>query len=729
MLKKYNKLKEVSIYFLAILICLFILSFVMKLWNANLAIPFSYGGDALSVSLIVKTIIETGWYQNNSFVGAPFGLDFHDYTLGADNLNMILIKVISLFSHNYAVVLNSFYLLTFPITTFITLYVLRNFKIPLSTSIIGSLLFAFLPYHFYRGENHFFLSCYYMIPLVIMMVLWIPTNKLIIQKELVYKLDSKKMIYCTVICLLVSSTGIYYAFFACFFLFIIGIYSTLSFKNKKHLIVSLCLIGVIIVGVLINTSSSIIYKLNHGSNNQVSHRIPLETEMYGLKIDQLLMPISGHRESHLANLRNKYDSSSPLVNENSNASLGFIGALGFMILILFLFKNGRETENQTGFILKNLSILNIFSLLLATIGGFSYFFAILVTPDIRAYNRISVYIGFISLFSFFLVFEWLLSKIKKKRIYFVRYVLLTLILMIGIYDQTSARFAPNYNATKAEFLNDNRFISMLEDSVPKDSNIFQLPYMAFPESFPINKMTDYELFKGYLHSHNLHWSYGPMRGREGDLWQSNISKKPIGEMIKDLAYAGFSGIYINRLGYTDNAIDIETKISNILAIKPVVSDNGILSFFKLEEYKKDLRERYTNSQWDTKKENALHPILLNWGKGFSIYEGNEENNWRWISGTGELEFINSSKNTQQVIINMSFVTGYEDKSNLLISSSLFTENLKINNNPTIFTKTIIIPPGKHIIRFTSDAKRVIAPNDPRDLVFMVRNMNVSFINS
>ena len=139
----------------------------MKLWKASLAVPFGYlpGGDALCYSIIVKGLIDNGWYWQNHFLGMPTGLDLYDFPL-SDGIHFLFIKFLSLFSTNYAVVLNLYFLLNFPLTALTSLFVFRRFGLSYGPSIVGSLLFTFLPYFFRRGEGHFFYALCYPIPLV-----------------------------------------------------------------------------------------------------------------------------------------------------------------------------------------------------------------------------------------------------------------------------------------------------------------------------------------------------------------------------------------------------------------------------------------------------------------------------------------------------------------------------------------------------------------------------------
>jgi phosphoglycerol transferase len=93
-------------------------------------------------------------------------------------------------------------------------------------------------------------------------------------------------------------------------------------------------------------------------------------------------------------------------------------------------------------------------------------------------------------------------------------------------------------------------------------------------------MADYDLMRGYLHSDDLRWSYGFMKGRPGDPSPA-LAELPTEQMARDVAAAGFSGIYIDRFGYDDNAASLERELTAATGEQPLVSPNGRLSFFEL----------------------------------------------------------------------------------------------------------------------------------------------------
>lgn len=722
-------------YTLDILICILILIWVLKLWMVNMNIPFLYVGDSLFTGMLIKGMIEHGWYLHNISVGMPYGLKMYDYP-SADSLHYILIKIISLFHPSYAWAVNVYYLATFPLTAISALFVFRKFNISYPSSIVGSLLYTFLPYHFMRGENHLFLASYYMIPLIVMVILWIyldddPLFFKYIQggKNLKLYLSPKAWV-CIIICLITASAGVYYAFFACIFLLVIGISACISHNDAHRLVAACILIAIISFGVIGNMAPNLLYEYQNGKNMLVAQRYPLETETYGLKISQLLLPISGHRVPLLSRLKNIYNMQAPLVNENDTASLGVIGSLGFLLLLGWPFyrlsSKSIPYNQKISDMVNSLSILNLSALLYGTIGGFGVLFSLIVSSEIRALNRISVYIAFFSIISLFSFLEFLYIKycrsIRWKSLYIL---ILGIILIVGVLDQTNNSFILSYKNTENEYLNDEHFVNEIESSVPKGAMIFQLPYVPFPENPPVYKMTDYDLFKGYLHSNTLKWSYGTMKGRDGDLWQQKVTALPTDKMLEELSFAGFSGIYLDSYGYSDMGINMEANLSKILNTQPIVSDNKRLLFFNMLNYNKTLKNNFTDEQWISKKDEVLYPLFLTWSGGFSSLEGTEANNWRWCSSNGELIIDNPSANTKIIDLQMLFKTGYSNYSNLIINSTLLQNKIRINSMGSSFIKNIMIPPGAHIIKFYCDAPRVYAPNDSRYLVFSVNNFKIN----
>ncbi len=706
--------KRASQYITAALLSALVLCFLLKLWRADFHVPFHYNGDALLHAMFIKDIVENGWYWQNPSLGTPGGMQMYDFP-AVDNSAAVVIAVIGLFTKQPFLVLNIFYLLTFPLVTILALYVFRQLGYSYATALFGSLLYTFLPYHFMRGESHLFLSAYYFIPLVVLVLVWVASDQLTNWR-------SRQFILSIIICVLVGSNSVYYPFFACFLLLVAGISAALTRRSLRPLAPAILLVAVTFVTVVINLAPSIIHIYKHGDAH-VAERSLAGPEIYSLKISQLLLPITEHRIGVFNRIKNLYNRNTN-VTESDAAALGLIGSIGFLALLAQLFF--RRSERNA--LLADLSILNVFAVLLATIGGFGSLFALFVSPAIRSYNRISVFIAFFSLLAVVIGLEWFYeTRVKPGAPRIVFYVVLGFISIAALLDQSSRGYVPKYAQIKSEFESDRALVNGIDSRLPQGAMVFQLPYVPFPEYPQVEKMVDYDHLRGYLHSQDLRWSYGAMKNRAGDLWLKQIAALPVEQMCESLAFAGFSGVYVDRNGYNaDDAARIEAELRDVLQIGPTTSANGRLVFFPATDYNGRLRQKYSETEWQAKQELTLHPLLLDWKGGFSGFESSPDKNWRWSSSEGELHIFNTSQRARSVSLEMWFVSGYEEFADLVISG-LISDRLKTNATPVFYSKTISVPPGESIIKFTSNGRRVDAPLDPRVLIFRIENFKMTVL--
>lgn len=517
--------------------------------------PLVYQSDALSVSALIKTILETGWYLHNNALAAPGVYDLTQYPF-VDLINLLFIKLLTLFSHNYIIILNIFYLCSFPLTAVASLFVFRYYGLTRVFALVASLLFTFLPYHFLRGENHLFLSMYFVVPLY----LWISLN-IFASQAFSFKLAVLVSVFS-------ACCGFYYAFFGAFFILMSGILAAVDKRVFRPFMQAIMLVSIIFCTIIINIAPSLFAK-TQDSQSVMIHRSPVDAEIYGLKIMQMLLPVDGHTMAGFNKAKAHYNKKAPLVNENHMASLGVIASLGFLTLLILLFIP-RFAVNSYLFLL---SRLTVFAVLLGTIGGLGAVFAYAISPMIRSYNRISVFIAFFSLCAFFLV----LQKYLKPKWHMLLAVFL---LIIGLLDEIPLHdklFA--FAETKKQFTQDQLFIASIEAQVVPQSLIFQLPVMGFPESMPVYNMHDHDPLRGYLHSHQLKWSYGAFAGSTPAKWQTEVSQLAVSQMLSALKAAGFAGIYIDRYGYPDQAQKLVTELHQTLSKEPLISANTRFVFF------------------------------------------------------------------------------------------------------------------------------------------------------
>jgi hypothetical protein len=574
--------RSVAAYTLAVVLCLGFLVIVLQLWKADLRVPFLYWEDALLVDSWVKGVLDNGWYLHNAYLGAPAAQDFHDFPM-AENLHFLLIKLLGLVCSTHGMVLNLYFLLTFPLVTVTALAVFRHFGVSYLPALAGSLLYAFLPYHLFRNEGHLFLAAYYLVPLAVMVALWIMRGEgpfFVENAAAKPQAGWRRALVAIVIGLLVSSAGIYYAAFTCFFLLVAGLGATFQRQKLFPLGSALLLIGVIAVGGIANISPSLVYRWQHGYNRVAVERGKAQAEIYGLKTTQLLLPATSHRIAKLARFKELYNQRAPLVNENDSASLGLIGSCGFLALVGLILARRPETGPVP--VAQSLALFNLLGVLLAGMGGFGALFC-LILPWIRGYNRISVFIGFFALFAVVLFLDWVARRFAQTRRTQMLFAGgLAVFTVLGILDQTPTKVVPDYKTWRNYYDGDEVFVSTVEASLPENARVFQLPYVPFPEAARASiRIGEYDHLRPYLHSHKLHWSFGGMKGREADRWYRETAQQPLPKLVWSLASAGFSGLWVDQFGYADRGAECVAELTRLVGTPPLIDFNGRVAFFSL----------------------------------------------------------------------------------------------------------------------------------------------------
>ena len=378
--------------------------------------------------------------------------------------------------------------------------------------------------------------------------------------------------------LLLSNCGIYYALFGCFAILLGGAAGSIRRRAAKNLQISLAFTLLCSLIIFITMTPSLIYFIGGGTADFLA-RNPADAEVFGLKLVQLLMPIYEHRVPLLAEISQQYAHGAPLVNENRTASLGLIGSIGFLCLLIFFL--AREPFLKISKQFEQLALLNLGLFLLGTIGGLGMLLAGTVLPQIRGYNRVSVYIACLALAAAFLVLHYISRRFlsydsKPVAGSFVILVVATL----GLLDTTSSSYAPAYSEIAKRFHNDAGFVRKIEEQLPDNAMVFQTPHISLPEIVQ-HKVGWYRQLAGYLNSHRLRWSYGSAKGSE-DEWLKSVDMLLPERGIDYLENAGFSGIYVERTGFSDHGVALESKLQAQLSLQPVESADGSLAFYPID---------------------------------------------------------------------------------------------------------------------------------------------------
>lgn len=563
----------------------------LDLWSLRWDIPLVYSGDALAVASHVKTVMTTGWYESQSALGAPFGQVYHDYPT-ADNLHFAVAALLGLVLPSWGAVMNVHFLLGFPLAAIAGVWLFRRVGVSPVLATVLAVLYAIAPYHFLRGEGHLFLSWYWVVPLALGLVwsvlrgepLWGARAG---ARRGLGHLTGRTGLTAGILVLLASDS----AYYAAFTLILGGVAAVAAFwvgRNWRRLLGAVAAAGTIGAVLLINMAPDILYSAIHGANPGALQRTPVESEIYALKLAQLLLPAANHRFGPFAALRGLYDEHYPLPSEG--AALGLVGAAGFVALIVVVFlvlaravlpQRGERTELMGR--LGALSFLTLLAFLFSTVGGLSTLISF-VTTSLRAWNRMSIVIAALALAAVGLLVDALLARIVARRGLAARgravaaLVAGLALLAVGAWDQTPAAEPAARAATVASFDSDAAFARDIEGELQPGAMVFELPYIAFPESPPEGRALDSDQLRPFLHSDALRFSGGGIRGRADIDGLGDLAALPADDFAAKAADLGYAGVIVDTYAYPD-ARELD-RLEEATGAVPLVSDDGRFVFLQ-----------------------------------------------------------------------------------------------------------------------------------------------------
>ena len=471
-------------------------AWAMKLWRADLALPLRYVevDDAKFYLGLAKGIIDHGWYASNASLGAPFGQHLYDFPQGADFLNLLMMRVLAVFSSNPAVVVNVFFLLTFPLIAASAWLALRAAGVSRGAATVCSVIFALLPYHFNRGESHLLLSAYYEVPLGAYLFLSLLGDRPLFTLRAdgrrglagLRGLLTGRSLLTLAICVVIGTAGLYYAAFALVLILGATLAVALAGRGRQTVLVGAALAAAIAVTLCVDLGPSILYQARHGHNAAIT-RSGFESEQLGLKLTNLVLPVRDHRFGPLSHVNQDYsDTFSPGYCESCYATLGTVGTIGFLWLCLSgvaMFVGGRGwLAARHGY--RHAALGAGLSFAVGTVGGISGLIAFLITPDIRGWNRISLFVAFFSLLAAGWLLDGLVRRIRvRSRGALLGTATLVAVLLFGAWDETTTYFIPPYGAVAAEYSSDAAFGRAMDRALPPGSEVFAVPYEPYPEGY------------------------------------------------------------------------------------------------------------------------------------------------------------------------------------------------------------------------------------------------------
>lgn len=552
-------------------------------------IPFVYSGDALGYGGTIRTMLETGWVQHTPRLGAPFGQNMADMPLGGDNGNYLLFKVLSLFTSDWGLLLNLFFVLGFYCTATSAWFCTRLLGGSRVLSICVAMLFDFAQYHFWR-YGHVLLANYFVIPIAVALAVRAAQGSSFRAPGL-SRSRWAALVGSVLACAAVGSFGAYYAVFAVMTVGFMCAAAALVLRTIRPLLHGAAVCAVVVVVMVANQLPTLLFQSANGGNDFVATRNPTEQDLYSLRLIELITPTpSGHFNNgwlrHLTgNLLRGYTT-------EESEFLGLVGAVVFLCMLSWMVVRvlrpvGRpEAASPVAGTVQLLATTSVFWVLFATAGGLDWGVWVLGFQSMRGWGRVSILIMFMTLaWGALLIGRWQSNREKswsRGRRLSVG-VLMVGVAVVGVLEETPSRFPTEYGQQVASYQSDKVYFAQLESQLPPKTAVFNLPIRRFPEEPPTAQSGDYAMLVPFADTKTLRFSYGGMKGRQSE-WQQYLNGATPNQLVPAVASVGFRALLIDTYGYGDRGKATIAAYSQLLNASPIVSQDGRWVAFSLHAW-------------------------------------------------------------------------------------------------------------------------------------------------
>ena len=403
----------------------------LRVWQWRPGIPLSVVGDSPVVLTQLDDIVVNGWFWSNQAIGFPLGQDASFFP-ELDVIHVLGVKALAVFGGSGATVGAFYFFLGFPLVAVTTYLLSRSEHLTRTASVVVAVLFAVAPYHQERFE-HLWLASYWTVPIALWLVLAVARGTTPFDPG---ARPSRADWVLTLLGLaLVGLSGAYYAGFTLLLVLAALVLRAGTGRAAgwwRGGLASMAVLGAVAAVPLLVARVGMAGTPLTGP--RPATRSPLESERYAGRLIDLALPWEGHRVDALASLTQTYQAAGrPVVETVALGVVGLVGVTALLLIGLRRLATGRMTPPRLTLWAALLVVAGLFY----TAGGLGSVVALVATPQLRTWSRLSLVILLLGLLA---VGHWL-SRPRRRA---VALALATAVLVVGALDQTNPGRAPDY---------------------------------------------------------------------------------------------------------------------------------------------------------------------------------------------------------------------------------------------------------------------------------------------
>ncbi len=153
--------------------------------------------------------------------------------------------------------------------------------------------------------------------------------------------------------------------------------------------------------------------------------------------------------------------------------------------------------------------------------------------------------------------------------------------------------------------------------------IVQLPYEPFPESLGPTGVLGSEVLIPYLHTDDIRWTGGGIKGRPRADWTSVLETLDPVDVARFAAATGAAGIHLDLNALTDEQrAPLVSGLDDAIG-EHTVSDNGRWAFYPLDGVRADLEQEFSTDELATFSALITDPVTITSSPSFNAELGED----------------------------------------------------------------------------------------------------------
>jgi uncharacterized membrane protein len=545
-------------------------------------------GDML-YAYATSTMWGRGAPVGDSGLGFPAGMHLPYYPTG-DLVHNALAAAFGVVTADPFLPLNLVYATSFPLTALAALWLLRVVGVRGPVAVVAALGLTAIPFHWLRPD-HVYLATMYPAVLAVVLGLLVGSGQL----GRAWRQRRVPTLVATGVALvLVGAGGIYYACFAVLLIFLAAVYR--AFQGAAWRTVALSLApaaGVVLVlgAVLV---PSILWVRQHPPLDDVAARLPVESVMYAGSLSMALLPtpfsdlpgagLLGRVAEGVHADATVMSTAGVLVWSNSG-SVFTITALvvlvvGGLVVTLRRRSVAGPVSDPRQVTLPLVVTLLTGGVLFFVPWGLGFLFAFTVTPQLRGWDRLLPVLFALVVAGAGVVWRGL--RVRSRPAVWGTATVLGAVVVLDSVTPYRAHFDAVVGEGLPELYAGREYADAVNDAVPEDCGVLQLPYVPTPEVPYVEQLSAYAHFVPALTNPGKDWSFGAITGTPDSVLPEQIGSTLDEAEVARLAGLGFCAVHVDRRGYpVEDAPAVLAEVADLLGPPVATGRSGTWVTYEL----------------------------------------------------------------------------------------------------------------------------------------------------